>query len=428
MSTPEHSTPRERVAVIGSGVAGLTAAYLLQRWFDVSLFESDDRLGGHAHTHDVATSDGRVTGLDSGFLVHNERTYPNLLRLFAELDIATQDSEMSMSVRCDGCGLEYAGARGLAGLFAKPTSAFRPKYLAMLVQVRRFHAEARRVLAAPEDARTLGQFLDQGKYSDYFAHHFMLPFVSCVWSCGFEGARSYPARYLFAFLEHHGLLAVTGSPQWRTVVGGSRSYVDKAVKELSAVHTATPVRSVTRHPDGVRILDEQGATHHADRVVIATHPDQALALLTDASEPELRLLGAFRYSSSHTVLHTDSSLLPRSRGARASWNYQMDSCQSTGVDTPVNVSYHLNRLQRIDDPVDYLVTLNSDGQVDPATVIAEMDYAHPTFTTASVAAQQELGLINDGRTAFAGAWQGWGFHEDGCASGVRAAESLGVRW
>ncbi|QNK81631.1 NAD(P)/FAD-dependent oxidoreductase [Nakamurella sp. PAMC28650] len=426
MSSPSSAATRERVAVIGSGVAGLTSAYLLQRKFDVTLFEADGRLGGHAHTHDVATSSGRVAGMDTGFLVHNERTYPNLLRLFAELDVATQESEMSMSVRCDGCGLEYAGARGVRGLFAQPSAVLRPRYLAMLVQVRKFHAEAHRVLESPEDLRTLGEFIEQGGYSKYFADHFLLPVVACVWSCGFDGARNYPARYLFAFLEHHGMLAVTGSPQWRTVVGGSRSYVEKAVKELSAVHTATPIRSITRHADGVRIIDQADEVHTADRVVIATHPDQALKLLADATADEQRLLGSFEYTASRTVLHTDSSVLPKAKGARASWNYQMDTCDSD--DSKVNVSYHLNRLQRIEDSVDYLVTLNSEGQVDPSTIIDEMNYAHPTYTVKSVAAQQELGRINIGRTAFAGAWQGWGFHEDGCASGVRAAEALGVTW
>ena len=333
---------------------------------------------------------------------------------------------MSMSVRCDGCGLEYAGARGVRGLFAQPTSVLKPRYLSMLVQVKKFHAEAHRVLDAPEDLRTLGQFIDDGRYSKFFANHFLLPVVACVWSCGFDGARNYPARYLFAFLEHHGMLAVTGSPQWRTVVGGSRSYVEKAVKELSAVHTGTAVRSVTRHADGVTIRDEGDEVHEVDRVVVATHPDQALALLADASSVERRVLGAFEYTRSRTLLHTDSSVLPKAKAARASWNYQMDTCDSD--DSQVNVTYHLNTLQRIADPVDYLVTLNSQGQVDPATVIDTMDYAHPTYTVKSVAAQQEVPILNDGRTAFAGAWQGWGFHEDGCASGVRAAESLGVTW
>ncbi len=420
-------TTRERVAVVGAGVAGLTAAYLLQRRYDVTLFEADERLGGHAHTHDVVSSNGHKThALDTGFLVHNARTYPHLLRLFSELDVQTQESEMSMSICCDGCGLQYAGAKGLAGVFAQPSNVVRPAFLALLLQVKRFHRAARRALDNPEDHRTLEQFTDDHKFSRYFSHHFLLPLVACVWSCGFDGARSYPARYLFAFLDHHGLLSVTGSPTWRTVVGGSRTYVERAVKELSAVLTATPVRSVTRSADTVEVRDDADTAHIFDRVVLAGHPDQTLRLLTDPSDHERQLLGSFEYLSSKTLLHTDSSILPGRRGARASWNYRMTSCDAD--DRAVRVSYDLNRLQRVDDPVDYVVTLNDDGSVDPALVIDEMTYAHPTYTVESVAAQAQLPVLNDGRTAFAGAWQGWGFHEDGCASGVRAARSMGVDW
>ena len=292
-----------------------------------------------------------------------------------------------------------------------------------------FHRRARAVLASPAESGTeltLQEFLDAGRFTDYFTNHFMLPLVSAVWSCGFDGARSYPARYLFTFLDNHGMLSVTGSPQWRTVVGGSRNYVERAAKNLSAVNTATPIRSVTRHADGVQIRDEADQLHDADRVVIASHPDQALRLLADPTPDETRLLGAFEYLPSTTLLHTDASVLPRNPAARASWNYQMDSCQSD--DKRVKISYDLKILQRITDDADYVVTLNADGAVDPSRVLAEMNYAHPTYTRASVAAQRELSSINDGRTAFAGAWQGWGFHEDGCASGVRAAESFGAGW
>lgn len=418
------SQPRPSVAVIGSGVAGLTAAHLLQRQFDVHLFEADDRLGGHAHTHDVALTNGQVAGLDSAFLVHNDRTYPNLLRLFAELGVATQDSEMSMSVHCDGCGLEYAGSKGIGGLFAQRSNVLRPQYLAMLAQVKYFHRRARAVLAGDDDQLTLQEFLTAGHFTRYFTHHFMLPLVAAVWSCGFDGARGYPARYLFTFLDNHGMLTVTGSPQWRTVVGGSRTYVDRAAKNLTAVNTATPIRSISRTIDGVEIRDESDQLHHADRVVIAAHPDQALALLADPTPDESRLLSAFEYLPSTTLLHTDGSVLPSNLNARASWNYRMDQCDSD--DKRVKISYDLKMLQRITDDADYVVTLNADGAVDPSSVLAEMTYAHPTYTRASVAAQRELGTINDGRTAFAGAWQGWGFHEDGCASGVRAAESFGA--
>ena len=417
---------RPTVAVVGSGVAGLTAAHLLQHRYDVHLFEADDRLGGHAHTHDVALTDGRVVGLDSAFLVHNDRTYPTLLRLFAELGVATQDSDMSMSVQCRGCGLEYAGANGLPGLFAQRRSLVRPRYLALLAQVPVFHRRARAVLAGGDDALTLGEFLRRGRFTDYFAHHFVLPLVAAVWSCGFDGARGYPARYLFTFLENHGALSVSGSPQWRTVVGGSRSYVERAAKGLSAVLTATPVRAVTRRADEVEVRDDADVVHRFDRVVLAGHPDQSLALLTAPTADESRLLGAFEYPPSSALLHTDSSVLPVAPRARASWNYRMNTCRDEPAE--VRISYDIGRLQRIDDRRDYVVTLNDDDAVDPSTVLARMSYAHPRYTRASVAAQRELHLLNTDRLAFAGAWQAWGFHEDGCVSGVRAAESLGGGW
>ncbi len=417
---------RPTVAVIGSGVAGLTAAYLLQRRYDVHLFEADERLGGHAHTHDVALTRGRVVGLDSGFLVHNDRTYPTLLRLFAELGVTTQDSDMSMSVHCDGCGLEYAGARGLPGLFAQPRSLVRPRYLAMLAQVTRFHRRAHAVLAGDDDSLTLAEFLRRGRFTDYFAHHFLLPLVAAVWSCGFDGARGYPARYLFAFLDNHGALAVTGSPQWRTVVGGSRTYVERAAKNLTAVHTGTPVRSVQRHGDGITVRDDADGVHLVDHAVLACHPDQALALLARPTADETRLLGAFEYLSSTAVLHTDGSVLPRATRARASWNYRMTHCRAEPE--RVRISYDIRRLQRVEDERDYVVTLNDEDAVDPRSVLDRMTYAHPLYTRATVAAQRELEVINTDRLAFAGAWQGWGFHEDGCRSGVRAAAALGATW
>ncbi|MGQ0481725.1 MAG: NAD(P)/FAD-dependent oxidoreductase [Pseudonocardia sp.] len=436
-SAAESRGGRETVAVIGAGVAGLTAAYLLQRRYDVTLFEADDRLGGHAHTHELPTSDGGAAYVDSGFIVHNTRTYPNLLRLFGELGVATQDSEMSMSVRCDGCGLEYAGARKLPGLFpraggplARPNLA-RARYLRMLAEIPRFHAHARRVLAAPDSVMddtdvTLGAFLAIGGYSRYFVDHFMLPVVSCVWSAGAELSLRYPARYLFRFLDHHGLLSVGGSPTWRTVVGGSHRYVERVAKGLGTVHQSTPVRAVTRGPDGVRIRDDSDTVHHADRVLVATHPDQALALLADAGDNERAVLGAFGYSRNETWLHHDTSVLPRTPGARASWNYLKSGCASD--DSPVLVSYDMNRLQRLAEPADYVVTLNGAGRVADDQVIARMVYEHPVYTPESVAAQRRLPGLNTVTTAFAGAYHGWGFHEDGCASGVAAAAALGVTW
>lgn len=418
---------RERVAVIGAGVAGLTAGYVLARRHEVLLFEADDRLGGHAHTHPTRTADGRTVALDTGFIVHNDRTYPTLTRLFGELGVTTQDTEMSMSVRCDGCGLEYAGARGTAGLFARPGNLGRPEYLRMLAEVTRFHRNARRVADDPDaDDLTLGGFLAAGGYSRYFVEHFALPVVSAVWSARARVSRQYPARYLFTFLRHHGLLSVTGSPTWRTVTGGSHTYTERVVKELAAVRLGTPVRAVRRHADGVEIRDNADVAHHVDRVVVATHADQALRLLADPTPAERDVLGAFTYSRNETWLHTDAGPLPRAAGARASWNYLKPTCAPDGG--PVLVNYYLNKLQRLTEPVDYVVTLNAADRIAEDTRLARMVYRHPIYTPASVAAQRGLPGLNGGRTAFAGSYHGWGFHEDGCLAGLRAAESLGARW
>ncbi|MDQ1703645.1 MAG: uncharacterized protein QOF18_11 [Frankiaceae bacterium] len=417
---------RERVAVIGAGVAGLTAAYVLQRRYDVTLFEADDRLGGHAHTHDVVSADAGLLPVDSGFIVHNESTYPHLLRLFGELGVATQPTEMSMSIRCDGCGLEYAGARGFTGLFAQPRSVARPAFLRMLVEVKKFHRQARQVMAAGGDELTLRDFLTVGGYSSYFVSHFMVPVVAAVWSAAPGVALNYPARYLFTFLANHGMLSVSGSHQWRTVTGGSRVYVERAVKHLSAVQTGTPVRAVYRHDGAVEVRDESDEVWQGERVVIATHADTALGLLADATAREAQTLGAFGYSRNETLLHTDESLLPRAAGARASWNYLLPSCHSDSG--KVLVSYDMNRLQRLHTATPYVVTLNASDRIRPDSVVARMSYTHPIYTPESIAAQQSLPTLNDGTIAFAGAYHGWGFHEDGCRSGVEAAAALGVTW
>ncbi|WP_371661039.1 NAD(P)/FAD-dependent oxidoreductase [Streptomyces sp. NBC_00280] len=432
---PERTVRQgRRTAVVGAGVAGLTAAYVLGGAGHVTLYEADDRLGGHAHTHELTSPyDGRVHRVDSGFIVHNRRTYPQLLRLFDELGVPTQESEMSMSVRCEGCGLEYAGARGPAGVLAQPRNLLRGPYLRLLAEVPAFHRAARRLLAEggeqgqrDQQALTLGEFLDREGYSAYFRSHFMTPLVSAVWSCDAVTAQCYPAAYLFRFLEHHGLLSVGGSPVWRTVTGGSGTYVDRIAKQLGDVRTGTPVRAVRRHADGVDVTAGDGTTESYDAVVIAVHPDQALRLLADASEREREVLGAFRYSRNTTLLHTDTRLLPRARGARASWNYLMPSCAAD--EGRVRVSYDMNRLQRLDATETFVVTLGGEDRVDPGRVLARMVYEHPVYTPESVAAQQRLPELATDVCVFAGAYHGWGFHEDGCRSGVEAAAALGVRW
>ncbi|WP_353507476.1 FAD-dependent oxidoreductase [Intrasporangium sp.] len=415
------------VGVIGSGVAGLTAAHVLARSHSVTLFEADHRVGGHAHTHTLprAGSHERLR-IDTGFIVHNERTYPHLLRLFRELDVETRPTEMSMSITCEGCGLSYAGGRGVSGILAQPWRISDPRFARMLTEVPRFHRAARALLADPSPDPTWGEFLRDGGFSTYFIRHFAIPLVSCVWSCGDLDAQTYPARHLFRFLDHHGMLTVTGSPQWRTVVGGSATYVDRLVSRLPDVRRSAPVTAVERHDDGVDIRVGDAAPERFDRVVVATHANQALDLLADATPAEKEDLGAIEYSRNTVWLHRDSAVLPQARRARASWNYRMRSCEAASPQ--VTVSYWMNRLQGLQDSDDHVVTLDPVGLVDPARVSAQLSYEHPIFTGAAVAAAARLRSAGGDRLSFAGAHLGWGFHEDGCRSGVEAAESFGARW
>ncbi|WP_084654838.1 NAD(P)/FAD-dependent oxidoreductase [Nocardia altamirensis] len=425
--TAPRSGGVRRIAVIGSGVAGLTAAWVLSGSAEVTLYEADNRLGGHADTHVVTASDGATIGVDTGFLVHNDRTYPTLLRLFRELGIATQDSDMSMSVRCDGCGLEYAGARGLGGLFASPRSLTRARYLRLLAEVPRFHRLASAELAHDtETGRTLGEFVFATGFTDYFVTHFLVPLVAAVWSCDPATALRYPARYLFTFLDHHGMLTVFDSPTWRTVTGGSATYVRAIADRLDTVLTGTPVRAVHRLADGVAVRDDSDEVMVFDGAVVATHPDQALRLLAEPTDAERAVLSALPYSVNHTVLHTDTSVLPRAERARASWNYRLPSCAAQP--DRVLVSYDLSRLQRLDGDRRFLVTLGDGDRVDQDQVIDRMVYQHPRYTVTSLAAQRRLGEIGCARVRFAGAYHGWGFHEDGALAGLRAATRLGARW
>ena len=407
---------RGRVAVVGSGVSGLTAAYLLRDMYEVTLFEADDRYGGHAHTHSV---DGQR--IDSGFIVHNERTYPNLLRIFKELNIKTQETEMSMSINCKGCGLQYAGGRGAKGILAKPIKLLDLRFLKLLIDVPKFYKSARNLLESDTNSEmTWGEFLAKNKFNKYFINHYAVPVVSCVWSSGDGDSLQYPARHLFEFLNHHGMLELGNSPLWRTVVGGSNTYVE-AILKLIPNKRQERVRTVKRFGSHVEVNGES-----FDYAIIATHANNALEILSDASPEERENLAAIPYSKNQTWLHTDSSVLPKIKGARASWNYMMDSCN--GSSSKVLVSYWMNLLMRLKGEKDYVVTLNGGNLIDEMRVIAKMEYEHPVFTVQSLKAARYLRDAGGQRLAFAGAHLGWGFHEDGARSGVDAARKFGATW
>ena len=412
-----------RVAVVGAGISGLSAAYLLSRRHRVELFEKDRRLGGHAHTHTVE-HEGRPFDVDSGFLVYNHRTYPHFSRLLAELGVGGHPSDMSFSVDCRRCRLLYS-TRGLNGLFTQRRRVVDPGYLRMLASIPRFNRRARALLDSPGGPEaTLGQFLEEGRSPDAFARHFMLPLVGAVWSSSAADVRGFAARPLLRFMDNHGWLDID-PPRWWTISGGSRRYVEAIAARLGrSVHAGCGVLTVQRDPDGVRVLTERGEWRRFDRVVLATHADQALGLLADPSADEVRLLGAFRYSRNRTLLHTDASVLPRSPRAWASWNMATSDCRREGA--PVSLTYHLNRLQSRPGPTQFCVSLNLEREPAPGTVLAEMDYTHPILDATAVAAQPGLRRLSGQRhTFFAGAHMRYGFHEDGLMSGMKVAEALG---
>lgn len=420
-----------RVAIVGSGVAGLTAAWVVSKSADVTLFEADERLGGHADTHDV-TVDGRTHAVDTGFIVHNRRTYPVLLRLFEELGVVTRPSEMSMSIRDDETDVQWAGALGMRGVFPTFAMLRHPGHLRMLLEIPGFHRRARRLLAAgshadSRGAQTMDEFLRVGRFSPHFRRHFMEPLIAAVWSCDPNVALQYPAEYLFAFLQHHGMLQVFGSPRWRTVVGGSRTYVEKVAAAVDDVRIGTKVTCVIEEPDGIHITDGSGGTERFDAAIIATHPLQALGVLGAPTMAQMTVLACMPYAQNEALLHTDDSLLPTAVNARAAWNFLRREPRS-GQQDGLTVTYDLSRLQGVPTDRPLLLTLGGSDLVAEDKVIERMEYEHPLYSPASVAAQRRLPGINTERLAFAGAYHGWGFHEDGARSGLAAAEHLGFSW
>jgi predicted NAD/FAD-binding protein len=410
------------VAVVGSGIAGLAAAWLLNRRHGVTLYEQASKLGGHCNTVDVPGPDGAVA-VDTGFIVYNTINYPNLVALFAQLGVVTHDSDMSFAVSLDGGRLEYAGT-DLGGILAQPANLLRPRFWAMLRDLVRFYRRAPALLAQAEVAGlTLGQLLDAEGYSAAFAEDHLLPMGAAIWSSTVADMRDYPAASFIRFFDSHGLLRLAGRPQWRTVTGGSRTYVARMTEPLvGRIRLACPVRAVRRQPDGVLVEERGGHVARYDHVVLACHGDQALGLLADASADERRVLGAFRYAKNRAVLHSDPSLMPRRRRAWAAWNYIGRSDDTTD---DLCVTYWMQKLQGLPGR-DLFVTINPAREPRADLVHATFGYEHPAFDTETVKGQRDLwSLQGERRTWFCGAYAGAGFHEDGLQSGLAVAEALG---
>jgi uncharacterized protein len=416
-----------RIAIVGTGVSGLASAWLLSRRHEVHVFERESRLGGHTHTVGVERRNGSTLPVDTGFIVYNESTYPLLVRLFDELGVATQASDMSWSLRCERCDLEYAGSP--RGIVAQPRNLVSPTYLRMIADITRFNRLGRKLL---DDPRTrdvpLGRFLRAAGFGHGFREHYLLPMAAAIWSSGTQVVDRFPLHTLLHFFANHGLLGVRSHHPWRTVVGGTSSYIAPLTAPYrDRVHRGSPVAGLMRDTRSATLRFADGTTQSFDAVVVATHADEALGLLADPSPQEKELLGAWEYSSNDTYLHTDTRLLPRRRAAWASWNYLLDDCRSPT--DRVSLSYHMNRLQNLSEPEDYVVTLNPSTPPRAEHVHRRMTYTHPGYTPESVATQARLDELSGARrTFYAGAYQRYGFHEDGLWSAVRAASHLGVRW
>jgi predicted NAD/FAD-binding protein len=415
--------PQLDVAVVGSGIAGLSCAWLLSQRHRVTLYEADERPGGHTNTVAVKTADGALA-IDTGFIVYNEKTYPNLTALFRHLGIETTASEMSFTASMEDGGFEYAGT-DLGGLLAQPRNLIRPRFWAMLRDLTRFYAQAPRDMVLMEaEGLSLGAYLDRRGYGPAFQRDHILPMAAAIWSTPTDGIRDYPAAAFVRFCANHGLLQLTNRPVWRTVTGGARRYVSRLLDGLSGpLHLGRTIATILRDPDRVRLLDIAGGTAAHDHVVIATHAHQALAMLGDAGPQERALLRAFGTNRNLAVLHTDASLMPRRRRAWSSWNFIE---QSVPGGTTSFVSYWMNRLQAIPGETQYFVTLNPPRPPAPGHLLHTEHYAHPLFDGRALTAQRHLWRLQGQRRSwFCGAWFGAGFHEDGLQAGLAVAEALG---
>ncbi len=419
----KHADTERSVAVVGSGISGLSATWLLSRSMRVTLYESESRLGGHSNTVELSTANGPIP-VDTGFIVYNERNYPNLVALFNELGVETAASEMSFSASLDGGELEYSGS-GLNGFMAQRGNVVRPRFWRMMRDIMRFYRQAPDVLQCTElHGLTLGDYLDRNDYAPAFIEGHLLPMGAAIWSTTARDMRAYPLLAFIRFFASHGLLNLVDRPKWRTVQGGSREYVQRLSREFAdAIRLNTPVARITREGGRVLITDASGHTDSFTDVLIATHADQALRILGDADAQETSILGAFRYTDNLAVLHSDEKLMPRRRRVWSSWNYIGESRSDDAQ--PLCVTYWMNRLQNLDHRHPLFVTLNPTRQIDPAKRIDSFQYTHPLFDQPALAAQKQLWRLQGQRnTWFCGAYFGFGFHEDGLQAALAAAEDL----
>ena len=412
-----------RIAILGAGISGLVVAHLLHREHEITVFEAGSYAGGHTNTVRVDTSD-ETHHVDTGFIVFNDRNYPSFERLLARLDVASQPSTMTFGVS-DGLGdFEYSGGSA-NGLFAKRAHLVTPWFHRMVADLARFNRGARELLHHGDQGPSLGQWLEQQRFSRPFVERLIVPQASAVWSADPRQMWNFPARFLAEFFDNHGMLSFNNRPRWRTIRGGSARYVEALTRPFhERLRLRTPVHAVRREDDHVLVTARGGETERYDHVVLATHSDQALALLGDPSDAEHEILGALPYQPNEAVLHTDVGMLPHRRRAWASWNFHL-------LEEPVGrttVTYHMNKLQALRSEHEFCVTLNRTEMIDPARVIRTIPYAHPVYTSAGVTAQRRFQEISGrNRTHFCGAYWGYGFHEDGVVSGARVAEHFGAR-
>lgn len=407
-----------KIAIIGSGIAGNVAALNLHEEHDITVFEANDHIGGHSHTHDIDW-DGNHYSVDTGFIVFNYKTYPHFTRMLKDLNVAVQPSNMSFSVKCERTGLEYNG-NTLNTLFAQRRNIFNPSFYRMIKDILRFNREAPAQLDTAEYGLSLGEFLSLNNYGSEFIEQYLVPMGAAIWSSDPKQMYAFPAGFFIRFFHNHGLLSVSDRPQWHVIKGGSREYVRKLTAPFAdRIRTQSPVESIVRHTDHVSIKVAGEEVEKFDQVFIATHSDQALRMLKDATAAEREILGAIPYQSNEAVLHTDASVLPKRQLAWASWNYHLLKNEQQHVP----VTYNMNILQGINAPVQFCVTLNNSAAINPDKILKRVSYDHPMFTPQGMTAQQRQHEINGvNRTYFCGAYWRYGFHEDGVVSALNAIE------